>query len=991
MNIRRQFSVGKQIIALPFVALIGFAFVLLILYFGMAAQRQQDEKISQRLIYLRSISVIQLNLSIARNHEKKFFDTRDTKHIINFQYAVSAALSQIDEIVTDKRYTSQNPTIESWEADIQRYLGAFNQMVKELGLIGRFANTGLRGAMREAVHIVEQQLKNEDPKYQILLLELRRREKDVLLRDKNIYVTAWVNALSNLKLKIDGAQIGDEDKGRILESLNLYELEFAKLRDVLADIQADKQEVDQISLDLTNSLSTEVLKLETEATNAIMRGSQETGREFRNAVLFTVLIGAIVFLFGRWVGNGIRHPMAIISGEMNRLAQGDFDTKTSVEGYTNEFGTMATSVETFRDNAIERRRVGFQLREANRQTQGVIRAMQEALFEISPDGKILMTNPAAENLLGMKSGDLIGQNLTDYFADQSSPAEEARFSQMKLNLESLCREDPTAFDKTLREAPIPALLVDSDGIIEIASEKSAETFGYSQEEMTGLSIKALMSAKDWHGHDKYLKQPAALNGGRMMSQGRKLAAVMRDGTEFEVSIGLIPMKFGKKDGFVCLLRREGVDVGLVNLAGTKFGQLFAGVDLDRSFEHLLDGAEKHQTRTEYMVRADGQSVPVQYTVALLQNDGGRTTGAICVVRDVTTQIAADAEILKFKQALELSQDEIYMFRTKSLKFIYQNQSARALSGWSKKQYLKKTPMDNNSKFNPEEFRDLAKPLHEGITKQVVYQKIGKNNRPIEVSLQLVKLGDGEELYIAFTRNISDRLAAQKAKTDFISTVSHELRTPLTSIKGALGIIHAGAVGEVGDKTNELISMALKNSNRLERLIDDILDTEKIEAGQMDYIFEPVDLGDLVKEALLANEGYAKAHNIKFVARGVDKPVHILGDPDRLMQILANLMSNAAKFSKTGGVVEVSLVQSKRKVRLSVKDNGCGIPESAQPTIFDKFTQADSSDTKGKGGTGLGLSIVKTMVQAHDGVIDFKSKKGKGSEFFIDFNPLETAA
>ena len=231
----------------------------------------------------------------------------------------------------------------------------------------------------------------------------------------------------------------------------------------------------------------------------------------------------------------------------------------------------------------------------------------------------------------------------------------------------------------------------------------------------------------------------------------------------------------------------------------------------------------------------------------------------------------------------------------------------------------------------------------------------------------------------------------KAKSEFISTVSHELRTPLTSIKGALGLMRSGSFDEQPNKLRPMLDIAYNNSERLVALINDILDMEKIEAGMLRFMMQPTDLASLLEEAVEANQSYGDKYDVTFTCSGTDEPLLVNGDKDRLMQVLANLFSNAAKFSPRGGQVEVSLLREDDWARIAVKDSGNGIPEAARETIFEKFTQADSSDQRQMGGTGLGLSIAKMMVEKLDGAVSFTTEVGKGTTFYVDIPMLADIA
>lgn len=274
----------------------------------------------------------------------------------------------------------------------------------------------------------------------------------------------------------------------------------------------------------------------------------------------------------------------------------------------------------------------------------------------------------------------------------------------------------------------------------------------------------------------------------------------------------------------------------------------------------------------------------------------------------------------------------------------------------------------------------------GIGREVTGLHKDGSTFPIELSISEMDVG-GVPMFTGLVRDITERKKVDRAKAEFVSTVSHELRTPLTSIKGSLGLIRSGALGELPDKLHSMMDIAYNNSERLVLLINDILDMEKIEAGKMTFTMRTTDITALLEDAIEANKGYGDEHGATFVFAGGDKNIMILGDKDRLMQALTNLMSNAAKFSPDGEQVKLAISDEGDFIRISVKDNGPGIPEEFRDTIFEKFSQADSSDTRKKGGTGLGLSITRAIVEKHGGTIDFESVAGQGCTFFIDLPKL----
>ena len=254
--------------------------------------------------------------------------------------------------------------------------------------------------------------------------------------------------------------------------------------------------------------------------------------------------------------------------------------------------------------------------------------------------------------------------------------------------------------------------------------------------------------------------------------------------------------------------------------------------------------------------------------------------------------------------------------------------------------------------------------------------------PMELSVGEMH-ADGQRKFTGMVRDITERKKIDKLKSEFVSTVSHELRTPLTSIRGSLGLVAGGVTGEIPAKAKELIDIAYKNSERLVRLINDILDIEKIESGIMTLDLKPHALMPLIEQAVEANRAYGEAYGVTFKITETMPDVHVQVDQDRLLQVMANLLSNAAKFSPANGLVKIAVTPGKLGIRVMVIDQGTGVPDAFRNQIFQKFSQADSSDTRQKGGTGLGLSITKAIMEKMHGVIGFDSEAGAGSVFYIE--------
>ena len=225
-------------------------------------------------------------------------------------------------------------------------------------------------------------------------------------------------------------------------------------------------------------------------------------------------------------------------------------------------------------------------------------------------------------------------------------------------------------------------------------------------------------------------------------------------------------------------------------------------------------------------------------------------------------------------------------------------------------------------------------------------------------------------------------AASQAKSDFLSTVSHELRTPLTSIQGALDIVRMTAKDQIPEQSAQLIEIAANNTRRLKALIDDLLDLQRMEQGLMEFKMERLDLRPIIREAIEANKSYLDAYGITAKTDLPETPCYADADQKRLLQVMANLLSNAAKFSDRGKSVDVALRTKGPNILITVQDHGIGIPPGSEEKVFGRFSQVDSAATRARGGSGLGLNITQEILEAHGGSVRYESTLGHGTTFIV---------
>lgn len=261
-------------------------------------------------------------------------------------------------------------------------------------------------------------------------------------------------------------------------------------------------------------------------------------------------------------------------------------------------------------------------------------------------------------------------------------------------------------------------------------------------------------------------------------------------------------------------------------------------------------------------------------------------------------------------------------------------------------------------------------------------KKGGSIFPIELSYKEIEIEDHKVINFVI-HDITQHQEIERIKNEFISTVSHELRTPLTAIRGALGLVLSETLGVLPEKSKDLLNIANNNSIRLINLINDILDLEKIKAGKMDFTFKEYEVMPLVEETVQLNEAYAKQYNVKYEINEKLDNAFINVDKDKFIQVLTNLLSNAAKFSFQNEVIKISVTRNKNMISISVRNRGLGIPEEAYSRVFESFSQVDSSDSRKKGGTGLGLSITKSIIQKMGGIIGFTSILNDYTNFYFE--------
>jgi len=409
---------------------------------------------------------------------------------------------------------------------------------------------------------------------------------------------------------------------------------------------------------------------------------------------------------------------------------------------------------------------------------------------------------------------------------------------------------------------------------------------------------------------------------------------------------------------------------------------------ERDAEVFQTGAT--DVNEESVTNSDGSTITALTTKSPLTMLDG-TKALVGVVRDITDLKKAEQALKTseetFRSALEHASIGMALVAPDG-KFITVNKALCEITGFSREELLK---TDFQAISHPDDIEADLEHVRQMLNKDIeTYNMekryLHKDGRFIWalLSVSMIWNADGTPKYfISQIQDITERKEMERMKSDFIATVSHELRTPLTAIRGSLALMANGSLGVMPGKAAGMVKIAHKNSERLVLIINDILDIEKIESGRLQFNIQPVNIAPFLVQALETNQAYGEKFKVEFVLEGEIPDVEILADQDRLMQVMANLLSNAAKFSPTGSKVRISATHKNNKVRFEVKDSGPGIPEEFRSRIFGKFMQADSSITRKHEGTGLGLSITRQLVELMGGSIGFTTEIGKGTVFYFD--------
>lgn len=600
-----------------------------------------------------------------------------------------------------------------------------------------------------------------------------------------------------------------------------------------------------------------------------------------------------------------------------------------------------------------------------------------AIIATRPDGIITLFNSGAEQMLGYDADEVIGK---------CTPA--------RFHLDSEVREHGEQLGRLLGR-PVAGFDVFVE-MVRAAGGHESHTWTYVRKDGSRLDVNLTVSAiHDAHGDltgflgiATDITQVRALEDELNISQLRfhnafetaahGMALVATDGRWLEVNKALCDMLgYSRED----LLKRD-------------FQSITHPDDLDTDValvEAVLAGTIPSYQMEKRYLHASGRVLHILLSVSLVRDRQGQPRYFVSQVQDMTARKQAEEVMRSSENYLRTIMDNVVdaiitidtQGRIESF-----NHAAERMFGYLEQEVAGR----NISGLMPEPYRSqhdgyLARYLQTGqarvigVGREVEGQRADGSTFQMELQVSsLVYLG--ERKFIGVVRDITVRKRVERMKDEFVSTVSHELRTPLTAVAGALELVASGALGPLDEAKQEVLDIASRNSLRLGRLINDLLDMDKLVSGKMDLDLRSQELMPLVLDALALNQSYADQFSVSFrLIRSADCQVRV--DAQRLQQILANYLSNAAKFAPAGSTVDVAVVAGESSVRIAVIDQGPGIPEAFRDRLFTKFSQIDASDSRGKGGTGLGLAISKELAERMHGWVGCDSVPGEGACFYVE--------
>lgn len=596
-----------------------------------------------------------------------------------------------------------------------------------------------------------------------------------------------------------------------------------------------------------------------------------------------------------------------------------------------------------------------------------------AIIATSTDGIISLFNSGAEVMLGYSADELVGLKTPAIFHDMDEVQGHARSLQLEFG------ESIAGFDVFVHMTRL--------------NGHEARTWTYIRKDGTrirvNLTITALHDAKGringYMGIANDISEYSALERQLSISKlsflnafataAHGMAIVSPQGTWLDVNISLCEILGYSHD----------------DLLKTDFQHITHPDDLSADLElvqQCLSGVISSYELEKRYIHSSATTIYALLSVSLVRDDEQEPLYFISHIQDFSSRHAAQQRLLEREHQLQTVVDTVVdaiITINAEGKIESFNHAAEELFGYLEHEVQNQSlklllphgaPLPRQALFMRSDRTGSLSPLPE-----IEGRRADGSHFWMEV--QIAKLASFDESrQVVVVRDITVRRRVERMKEEFISTVSHELRTPLTAIVGSLDMVVTGVVGELNADQEKLLTIAQRNSQRLSYLINDLLDMDKLVSGNIEMDIEAHELAPIVAESISLNSSYASQFGVSYQYSGSCSD-EVMTDSARLQQVLANFLSNAAKFSPENSMVDVVVSDCGPYVRISVMDTGAGIPETKRSQLFAKFSQLDSSDARQRSGTGLGLAITKALAESMHARVGYEPRKPFGSVFYIE--------
>jgi PAS domain S-box-containing protein len=680
---------------------------------------------------------------------------------------------------------------------------------------------------------------------------------------------------------------------------------------------------------------------------------------------FSLLSLGISVSIGLIIYHWISLPIRSLTAKARLLAEQQQDQPLP-KGWIRELNTLAHAFNemslTVRGSLGELQQVNQDIEQQVRERTEALRASEaefRELFENAPIGivflspelppRFLQANTAALNLIGVSEEDLKSLRWEDYHLPE-------HLTDTQENWKKLIEGSAQVIDYEKSYRHRDGSLID------------VRVRNFALREAQG-SLKLVVSFSE------------------DITERKKFELSLRESEQrfrgiFENSpLGIVIMSYEEKprylfaNPYVC--RESGYTLEEIQQLKQEDHILEPDLETARSlWRSLLAGERESYSYGRQFRRKDGSLIWARLYVFTVRNEQGDPAFVVSFSENISERKKIEEQLAHLAAIVESSVDAIFSTDLQGYVTSW-NPGAERLYGYSTAEALGRPiaslVVDETSVPDAEQFEDARETLHRN--------KLGQ---PLEVflSTSVILNSKGEPTGLSWiARDIREKRELERMKREFVSVVSHELRTPLTAIHGSLTALATGKMGSLSPSGERLIQIAERSTTRLIKLINDILDLERLSSGKGSFDAQLCNIGDILSRTIDTVQMMAEKVDIR-IHLDIQSDLQTKGDPDLLIQVFTNLLSNAIKFSPNSGQIWLTATQQGQQVHIRVQDQGRGIPAEKLEHIFERFQQVDASDSRQKGGSGLGLAICRSIVQQHGGRIWAESQLENGSIFHV---------